>query len=494
MSESIRRKVGAYICLFCVFGMMVLQQRAYAQAQPVANFVVNRAMAGVITRVALARGFAANDPRIAATLVGVGKVSTELNVAATVAGVGMSIAGAPVWMTIAAGLGIVAAGSAIYGYLSNRDSMALGIEKNRLVVRKPESAGAPYVPTGAVIPGNWGRYLQNGSSIYRTSACMSSDPCAGLPAFPSPAPNFSYTAGEYAVGADTLDEMAAWQKQVSEEQYGVGNVSNVFMYWAQSADGNSFRLARYVQAVDSSGQAINAASWADYVTVKPGLAPVAAPSLDALTSVIGDDVRSAKLDEMSLAELADRAWMRAASQPGYQGLPYDAAQPITWTDASGWINANPNAVPSVGDLLAPANAPGSQVVPIGVAVTPESSTENPTTPGAATDVNVVNTPNVNIVNTVKVDFGADPNVGSPALETTPSGAQILQPLTSLFPEFRSFQTPQHVGTCPKPAFDVFGKTIVMDAQCTIAEQHRAVLASVMMVVWLLVGLFILLSA
>ncbi|NYS36061.1 hypothetical protein HZZ02_20530, partial [Streptococcus danieliae] len=95
------KKVVLIFSILCMLGHQ--QVNAQALPVPVANFVVNRAVAGVITRAAIARGFAANDPRIAATLAGVGSSMTAVNVASTIAGVGLGIAGAPVWLTIAGG-------------------------------------------------------------------------------------------------------------------------------------------------------------------------------------------------------------------------------------------------------------------------------------------------------------------------------------------------------------------------------------------------------
>jgi hypothetical protein len=56
-----------------------------------------------------------------------------------------------------------------------------------------------------------------------------------------------------------------------------------------------------------------------------------------------------------------------------------------------------------------------------------------------------------------VNLGSDPGIGSPSLEATPTGAQILQPLTQLMPDLKNFQVPAHQAVCPKPSFDLFGK-------------------------------------
>ena len=61
-------KARAWFALVCVCWMLVTQQQAYAQAAlaPVENYVVNRAIGGMIAnRIALARGVAANDAGVA---------------------------------------------------------------------------------------------------------------------------------------------------------------------------------------------------------------------------------------------------------------------------------------------------------------------------------------------------------------------------------------------------------------------------------------------
>jgi hypothetical protein len=139
-------------------------------------------------------------------------------------------------------------------------------------------------------------------------------------------------------------------------------------------------------------------------------------------------------------------------------------------------------------MLRPAQNPSHD--PNGVPISPSvsTSTDTGTNTGTGTSTNTGTNPSG------QVNLGPDPNVPDPTLEEPPDASTILSPLTSLFPELRSYQTPAHSADCPKPTFDVFGKSIVMDAQCTIAEQNRSALGAIMMAVWVLVGLFILLSA
>ena len=71
---------------------------------------------------------------------------------------------------------------------------------------------------------------------------------------------------------------------------------------------------------------------------------------------------------------------------------------------------------------------------------------------------------------------------------------ILAPLLNLLPDFKRFTTPQHQAICPKPEFNLFGKVIVMDSHCAIAEGQRQALYLIMTVVWVAVAVLIVLSA
>jgi hypothetical protein len=68
LHEKALHRVDGQKCFFLFLITSILfQQQASSQALPVApaaNFVMNRAVAGVLTRVAVARGFAANDQEL----------------------------------------------------------------------------------------------------------------------------------------------------------------------------------------------------------------------------------------------------------------------------------------------------------------------------------------------------------------------------------------------------------------------------------------------
>lgn len=492
-----RKTLSKIIFSLAVLSMLANQQ-ASAQAAPVANFVMNRAVAGIVTRVAVGRGFAANDPRIAATLAGISSTSTALNVASTVAGVAVSIAGAPVWLSVAAGLGVLAAGYGIYAY-SGGSSINLGISNGKLQVQAPPPTNAPY-SSPSLDPGyanqGWLKFVAMGHKIYRTSACMANDPlCAGLPPLPSPLPNFSYQAGSVAVGAATLSELAAWQRSMIEDGQCVSpscSLQNVIFYWTPSADGNSFRLTRYVsKTVD--GQVVSSSDFADFVTVGAGVRPIASNDLQAVANSMTDQVKGAKLDETTLANIVDQAWKKAAAQPGYTGLPYSVSEPIEDFEVQPWIDANPSSVPTIGDLLTPASNANSQTVPIGISVSPSNGGGTTPVPGEASNVNVVNTPNVNVMNKVQIDFGSAPTIAPPNTDA-PTALSILSPLLNLMPDLKAYTVPAHIGECPRPTIDVYDWHLRFDSMCDLAEQQREPLFKVMMALWAVAALYTFLRA
>ncbi|MFG0540458.1 hypothetical protein ACF8EA_09665 [Pseudomonas sp. YQ_5] len=228
--------------------------------------------------------------------------------------------------------------------------------------------------------------------------------------------------------------------------------------------------------------------WLGYPSKKQGT-PTAVPGEGALSHVSWDtaaaaipaDVASSPVNPQIVADAANKLWQDAASQPNYQGLPYSYADPITKADVQEWQQANPGSYPSVGDAVGPAINPGTGTVPI-------------TTPGQVTNP----TPGIPTApdGTPKLDLGIDPGIGSPNLEATPTGAQILAPITGLMPDLKNFQVPSHQGECPKPEFDiaVLQTRVRMDAQCTLFEEVRGPLYNGSLVAWLIAALFIVLSA
>lgn len=518
-----------FVCLLAV-SLLAYEQRAYAQAAPAVNFVVNRALASVVQRVAIARGFAANDPRVAQTLTAMGNSSTKLNVVSTAAGVGLAVAGAPVWLGIAASLGIVGVGYGINAWVKDANGnqqlaqvkIASTETGNMLQVDAPAKPVPNYVPVPlADTTPRWAQAMMQGAPLYRSPySCYSNEACYALP-LPPDQPHYRYTTSDGKLILATTDagQLAYWwvflngqtqTRQVWDSETGTyQDYTQTFEYQGfqmnQNSSGGS-QITVFVRDARSGGDAYGLPSYDRVNTYNNvgqnfgDIGPKNYPNLDQALVALQQQIGTAKISEDSLARMVDQIWQRAAQDPDYQGLPYSYAQPVTAPEVQPWVNENPALVPTVGDMLAPASNPGTTTVPISPTVMPGSSpypdpgTGTDPSPGTGTNVNVVNTPNVNVVNQIKVDFGAHPGIQSPEMENTPQAWEIFDPVIQSVESFAIYGIPSHASECPKPQFDMFGKAIVMDGHCTLLDTVKPTLFSVMAAVWVCIGVFIILAA
>ncbi|TAL98236.1 MAG: hypothetical protein EPN73_03270 [Paraburkholderia sp.] len=509
-----------FVSLSCVVGAQV----AHAQAllAPVENLVINRAEAAIIQRVAIARGFAANDPRIAATLTGMGAASTALNVVSTGVAVGLGFAGAPVWLTIAAGMGILAAGTALY---AGSVSLSRSFDGKTITVQQPlpQGVGNGYIGTAAPDPGAnnmvnpWLWAGSVGIPVYHTASCQPGNPCAALPAAPTTGQkNFDWVAGDFEIIPNTIAQVQQFENYndtysansgSSNPPAGADKIVMTSVTWQSNLDGTTQTLTKnttysHQQYDPNSGtyttQYLSNSFPLSQYTIGPGVAPVSGSDLSQIYPKMTASALATPLDPNTLAQLTNQSWQQAANQPGYQGLPYSVTQPVSYSDVQPWVASNPTAAPNVGDLFRPATDPNVTTVVISPTVQPgDSSAPTPgsgTSTGTGSNVNVVNTPNVNVINKVSVDLGADPGVQSPSMEATPTISAILSPLLNLLPDLKAWSVPAHTSACPEPVFSVFGHSYTMTAQCDLAEQNRTAIYTAFAAMFTLGALFIVLRA
>ncbi|MEM5426116.1 hypothetical protein [Paraburkholderia ferrariae] len=442
-----------------------------------------------------------------------GTASTTLNVVSTAGAAALAVAGAPVWLTVAAGLGLLVAGGAI---LAGKGTLQLSSDGKTVSMQQPAPTSVNQSYPGASGSGStyWDQAVTMGVGVYHTPSCASNDAfCSRFPAAPtSGQKNFDYVASLINVEAiaSTVDQVSGFEQarlQASATPCPGFNCSQFnygYVYYQWNADGTSATLWETYSfsypVTDSSGNTTmqpqvttqKLAGW----TVSPSMFPVSASDLGTLYSKLNSSTTTAPLDANTLANLTNLTWQRASAQQGYQGLPYTPTQPITSLDVQPWIDANPSSAPTVGDLFSPAADPATNTVTISPTVSPGSSSSSDT--GASTgtnpNVNVVNTPNVNVTNKVSVDLGTDPGIGSPGLESTPTIQMILQPLLNLLPDLKSWTVPAHSAQCPEPEVNLFGKSFKMTAHCDLAEQTRTVITSLSLAAFALAALFIVLTA
>lgn len=178
-----------------------------------------------------------------------------------------------------------------------------------------------------------------------------------------------------------------------------------------------------------------------------------------------------------LAHIVDQVWLDAASQPGYDGVPHPGYQAVSRWDVETYLNQNPDAWPTVEDLVK--SLPRTD---------PEVWNLPPPTPSS-------NDPDPGIPNPDgSVDLGPDPNIGPPDLESIPTAEMIIYPLTTLFDDVRTYAPTFPAGECPTPTFEVFDQSYTLSSQCELLEQNRPVIQLFMIAAFAISSLLIVLRA
>ncbi|EGD06473.1 hypothetical protein G1E_32235 [Pseudomonas sp. TJI-51] len=430
----------------------------FASAAAYSPAKVSGAVSGVLQEKMVSRGFAANDPRFGATVAASGNVIAA-SAAASAAAIVVGTVTAPAWATaaIAAGVGVIV-GYAVNLAIDGITSWLFGEDSSQVNVVTAEGGGSVGGP------------LYVGGPFFSTPYAYATTPEGA--AYASFADGVTVSsidcpAGPYSNGQTVICHTvsnASWLPPNWESDM------NVVFQESGSPYGSS-------TGVYKSGVGMYPAPPSDSPSGQTGVLPI-----QTAVDQISDTEKAKQLNPELVAALANRAWQEASQMPGYDGLPYQYSDPITASDAARWQSANPGAWPSVGDFVSPfpSGSPGTS---------PSSPPFSLPAPGeAVTPTNPSTQPQINL--------GSDPGIGAPTLEATPTGAQILEPLTRLFPDLRNFQVPAHQAECPRPTFDlaVIGKQVQMEAHCTISEDVRGPLYNASLLAWVLAALFIVLSA
>lgn len=386
-----KRIRGVWLALFAAFAM-VCNQQAHAQAAlaPLETFVINRAQAAILTRLAVARGIAASDPRIAATLAGMGKASTMLNVVGTGAAAALAFAGAPVWLTILAGMGILAVGSALQlgdaKFLWSGDQVSLDVDAlpasvgDRYAAVQPPAIAIDPVRREMLQPEMWA--AREGIPVYRNGMCAANNTfCNGYPFSPGfGTSNFYMSRGPFDILPSTLEQAQqfAWYLYYYLGHCGLytgcedkndSNVHSHVLYFApqRHIPGNPIALhyteSRTVAVKDRGGRVtyrnVVKSGKDSLFRYKEEVVPLVADDLSKLWPRIPSKVAATPLPAATMASLINETWKSAVSQPGYKGLPY---QPISERDVAEWVKANPGQVPTVADLFSSPAQKGKDVL------------------------------------------------------------------------------------------------------------------------------------
>lgn len=187
-------------------------------------------------------------------------------------------------------------------------------------------------------------------------------------------------------------------------------------------------------------------------------------------------VLGAPLSPAIVAAVANSAWQKAASAPGYQGVPFSESSPVTAADVEAAEAASPATSPLVQDFVTP--LPVSQLAP------PASASSSPSSSSSSPSSSMTTQP---------LSLGADPGTPAPSV-SAPAASSVLAPITSLLPDFLHFTLPSMSGTCPAPSFSMWGSTYTIDEQCALWAKYGPILHATMIAAFTLASVLVILTA
>ena len=425
---------------------------------------MQRAVGGIVNQHVAANGYASSDPRTYQTLRAMGTAAVS-GVAA--AGAGVLIAGSSIaWGSV---LAIAVVGSVIsYGVSLGLDQLTKWIFSSNGV-------------TPVIAPITTTNQLLNGSVAVCTNF-TGSGTCAT-----SQADLLAYLANKVC-GTDSKCGPVPTCNGAQVICIGITNYDNLGqpIYTTLFTSGASSGV--YTGPTCPVGQIFASPSCVPLIT------NTTATKIPLATAVSGlsPQALAQPVDYASMALMINKLWKDAAAQSGYQGIPYDATNPVTSTEVQRFAQANPASYPTVAALTAPIGGAGSAAVTSGLA---PSTTISPTAP--VTPAVPVNPPTTTVIAppAPTTDLGVDPNIRF-VPPVAPTAQSILDPILNMLPGWRTATFTQD-GTCPKPTFNFapfMNLTVTMESHCNLLEQNRALISSIMAGVWLLIAALIVLSA
>ena len=204
-------------------------------------------------------------------------------------------------------------------------------------------------------------------------------------------------------------------------------------------------------------------------------APVVGVTPQAAYDALPAAAKSAPLSAEMVAEMANRFWKDAASQPDYQGVPFSSSSPVLPSDVAPSAAAHPGDMPLTSALNEPVPTTGTPAVTL-----PTTNPNQVTPPPTAT----------------KIDLGVDPGTPPPTLEDLPT--DLMKPIKDVMAPWLSWQVPLHTASCPvwnaSPSISGHVFAINVSSHCDIIEQWRVLIAGIAMAGWVIIAAFVVLSA
>jgi len=433
---------------------------------PASSNRINITFGKLIKNMASSAGIAANDAKVFNTLKNFGRAAKNL---AVPVGAVVAAAAPPGWIATLATVALTFGPMLIdYAIDSQKAVSIVDGSATPIVVKNTGSSTPAYpnevIPSGSVVtaPGYYGANktaVVNGLSGTLPSGFIA---------------NATWTT--YSGATCSGVQLTWWKSTIIRQYYGLhSDATNCY-----------FDGYRTYTSTDSTAQAT-------YVPVSPVLTATVDQKdfVEGLTADQRASVGLAQADQDKLAAAIaatfNQTIKNAALAADYDGVPVSMYAPlVTAEDVKAAYGTDPITVadltmPSTWDSAVPETGftPVTTEFPSAGAIVSsalDSGTTNPTA-GA-----------------LQVDFGTNPQIGEPALETIPTEQSILDPILNMLPGFRDFQVASHNAVCPQPSIQLFGQTITMTAHCTVMESQRDLIYSTMIAVWSLISVLIILRA
>ncbi|MGX7005134.1 virulence factor TspB C-terminal domain-related protein [Caballeronia sp. KNU42] len=482
-----KHRVFRQLVMVVSLASLLLQQQrvAEAQAAPILqeafSGTINEAIAAAVESNLARRGItvAANDATMAATEQYIGAAANAASYASTALTAVATVAGAPVWLTVALGVGALAAvGGVAWGIYQLTQNNGTGTTTDgqpmpmSLTLTPSTTSGTSTAPS-ADPAGAYQLYNTGTCNTFTTATCPT-----GLPTVvPSDLRYEAAATGAYTIvagvsGMDIAQQLGSWMMATTCPAGGT-NMSCTVSYQDQgitqpigapATEWYIVRLDYTPFTLDQNGNQVLGTP--TFVTaggngIVPNYGYVAPPgpvsgSLSNLQSSITSSMLSQPVSQPLLADMANQLWRDAAAQPGYNGEPYSPANPITAQDI-----ATAPVSPTWNDLLTAPAPIGTTVIPISPTASTSVSTSTGTTPASGTTT----TSDVN-------PCLEDPTASAcQPLGSAPTPPPI--PASSVTVTMSPWDIGPSSGSCPAPlTVSAFGAPLTFDysAICTFAER------------------------
>lgn len=417
-------------------------------ASAVALDLVGASVGQAVNATLVRRGFLSTDPRVLQTL-------TSMGVRTAATGTGLT------WAASAGRLvPWVTTGVAVYSGVKWWFDI-----QGKAYLAPPGSTSTAPIFSGGVKPGGQVYYLSNQANVLAGSlqeayAYMTSNMRS------------QYPDASYGVPSITQTTPTTWSVQYnySIPSMYLNNKSGSVIGYVQTFNG-TVTCASGVVFVSNTGKCTDAGmDNSPYAG-----APIVGYDLETAYQNLPQTAKDALMSPELLAELSNRFWKDASAQPDYKGLPFDTSNPISAADATTAQNSNPQTWPRTSDIIKPVPATASDAIPN---VNPNPNQTNPGSGGTV------------------VDLGPDPGNPAPTLPDTPTN--IFKPISDSLQPFVSWTPPNHNGQCPtwSAAPSIAGHVFNIDlsSHCSIAEQYRSTIFAAALACWIVIAIFIILSA